>query len=159
MPLLNVDKALRSVRKTPVILQTLLRDVTQEQAQTATDGSDGWSVLFIVCHLRDYETIFAERLNLSLAEDGAHYPRVNNDAMIIDHRYAEQDLRTVLTDYVQKRQTFIAQVETLTEEQWARRGVHAIYGEGTVLDLVFNSAVHDLDHLEQIIRALGMAEV
>lgn len=34
----TVEKALRSMRKTPVILQHVLRGLTTEQARAATDG-------------------------------------------------------------------------------------------------------------------------
>jgi len=59
---LSPHKALRTLRKTAALLDGTLAGVTHEQATSLRDGADGWSVLFIVCHLRDYEIAWRERI-------------------------------------------------------------------------------------------------
>ena len=157
MPILNPAKALRSLRKTPVILEAMLRDVTQEQAQQYTDGPDGWSVLYVMCHLADYEFIYYERVQLMLETDEPLFPDVNNDDLIRDHDYAARKLREEYRRYAEQRQVLIAVLEGLTDEQWARRGMYPTAGEATVLSLAINVALHDLNHIEQIVHTLGRA--
>ncbi|MDX1994543.1 MAG: DinB family protein [bacterium] len=158
MPILDPEKALRTLRKNPVILQGLLRDVSQEQAVAATDGPDGWRVLFVVCHLRDFETIFLERARRFLEEDTPHLARVDHEALMTQNDYAGQNLGEAFDEFVQRRRTFINVLEGLTESEWARRGVHPSFGEGSLLDFAINTGLHDLNHIEQIVRALGLSE-
>jgi hypothetical protein len=34
-------------------------------------------------------------------------------------------------------------------------GVHLDFGDHSLLELAFNTALHDVNHIEQIVRALG----
>ena len=45
MTMMTPDRFIRSVRKTPTILNAILRDVSEEQAHELTDGPGGWSVI------------------------------------------------------------------------------------------------------------------
>lgn len=155
--LLDGSKALRTLRKTPAILEMALAGVTQEQAATLRDGPDGWSVLFIVCHLRDYDVINGDRIRLMLEQDNPTFPASSNDELIVRNNYAGQDLRATLARYQASRKTLIALLEELDAEQWERRGVHPVYGPGIVVDAAVNTAIHDVDHIEQILRCLGKA--
>jgi hypothetical protein len=153
--LLNPAKALRTMRKGPAILEALLADVSQEQAATLRDGEDGWSVLFIVCHMRDVEEIFTDRARSLLAEPNPTFRVVANEVLIERGNYAAQDLRAVLAEYSTLRAAFIALIEPLTDEQWLLAGTHPEQGPGTLLDVAINSGLHDVDHQEQIIRCLA----
>jgi hypothetical protein len=159
MALLNKDKTLRSLRKSPGLLRVLLHDVDQQTAVSKTDGPDGWSVLFIVCHITDYEEIYTERVRRILAEDEPQFATPpTNDELPILNRYAEQQLSDVVALFEQRRRTFIALLEGLNDEQLARRGFHPSSGYGTALEYGVNAALHDINHLEQIAKALGIGK-
>jgi hypothetical protein len=153
--LVNDVKALRTMRKTPTILTTVLHGVTQEQAVALRDGPDGWSVLYIVCHLRDLETVFIQRAQDLLAMPNATLAVVSNEELIRLGDYDAQDMRAALKAYLERRQAFIALLESLDDEQWIRSGAHPVQGPATVLDVAVNAGLHDVDHIEQIIRCLG----
>lgn len=154
---LSPFKALRTLRKTHVLLSALLRGVTQVQAVAATDGPNGWSVLYIVCHLRDYETFFSERVGMMLDQNNPSFTLPGtNDELVVNNTYARQDLRLVLADYIRLRQMFITRLEGLTDDQWRRPGQDPRQGATTVLELAVNVGLHDVDHLEQIARCLKM---
>jgi DinB superfamily len=160
MPVLNAEKALRSLRKTPVILDAFLRDLTSERARAATDGPDGWSVLFVMCHLRDYEEIYTERVRLMLDQERPTFPNpLTNDELIAHNDYARQDVHKIFRDYLEKRRAYVALLENLTPAQWSRPGIHPTTGETTVLEFAINTAIHDLNHIEQIARSLNLADV
>lgn len=154
MAVLNLPKAIRSLEKTPVILNTILKGVTQEQSVHATDGPFGWSVLFILCHLRDYETIFLERVQRAVEEDRPRLVYRSNDDLIRDNDYANQDFHEILGQLASLREQTLAYVRPLADEQLARTAIHPTWGENTALDYIVNIALHDIDHTEQIIRAL-----
>jgi hypothetical protein len=64
-------------------------------------------------------------------------------------------LRDQFERYVELRRQFIALIANCTEDQWSRRGVHPESGVVTLLELAINVGLHDVNHIEQIVRALG----
>jgi hypothetical protein len=111
-----------------------------------------------VCHLNDYETIFGDRIRQALAEDNPRYPAVDHERLVIEHRYREQDLHQTFHQYLEKRRALIDLLGNLTPEGWARRAVHPQTGDCSVLDQAVNVALHDVTHLEQMARTLGLSE-
>lgn len=152
--LVNPAKALRTMRKTPPLLVSLLEGVTQAQARSLRDGPDGWSVLWIVCHLRDIEAIFTQRARDLLAAPNPVFQVTENEELIRRGDYDRQDLRAALEAYLAGRRAFIALLEPLSEEQWLLAGTHPSQGPATLLDVAINTGLHDVDHLEQIARCL-----
>lgn len=153
--LINPAKALRTLRKTGALLEDMLRGVTQAQAAELRDGPDGWSALHVVCHLRDYEITYRERIELMLAQDNPNFVVISNEAWEARGDYANQDLRAVLADIAARRAALIARLEGLSDEQWLRPGAHPLQGPATVLDVAVNTGLHDIDHIEQIMRCLA----
>jgi hypothetical protein len=155
--ILSPAKALRTLRKNPLILNAVLAGISQQQAETLRDGADGWSIVYVVCHLRDYERIVAERIGLILREDRPLLADMDNAALIGQNRYAEQSLESTLADLSGRRGALLELLAGLSDEQWLRPGVHPAQGEGTVLDIAVNAALHDIDHIEQLVRCVHPA--
>jgi hypothetical protein len=155
--ILNPAKALRTLRKTSALLQRALVDCDQAAATTLRDGPDGWSILFIACHLRDYERIVAARVGLILTEDDPTLPAIDNAAAERSGDYAHQELTAVLADLQARRAALLTRLTALDVAAWARSGHHPTQGHGTLLDVAINTGLHDIDHLEQIAqcRELG----
>jgi len=159
MSILNPQKALRGLPQSPTILKALLASVCQQQAIQATDGEDGWSVLYIICHLRDYEDIFGERIRWLLEQDEPTFPfPLNNDELIEVNQYGVQDLQLTFGAYIDKRRALINRLKTLTPEQWERSGTFPTGNRVTVVEMAVNIILHDHNHIEQIVRALGLAD-
>lgn len=157
MPLLNPERALRALRKTPVLLNSYIRELDPERAMNLTDGPDGWNTLEIMGHLNDFETVFGDRIRRALAEDNPRFEKIDHEGLVIEHRYREQDLQQVFAQYLEKRRALIDLLQTLTPEGWARRGVHPEQGDCTVLEQAVNIALHDVTHLEQMARTLELS--
>jgi hypothetical protein len=96
---------------------------------------------------------------MMLREDNPTFPASDQRAMAIEGNYAAADLHTALAEFEARRREFIVLLESLSDAQWERRGQHPFFGETTVLTQAINSANHDLDHIEQIARALGKTSV
>lgn len=154
---LPIEWLLEGLAHSDQLLRHILADVTQERAQTTKDGDEGWSVLEIVCHLRDYQAIFAERIRRILDEDQPEFTPYDENArlaMVIENDYANQDLNAVLADYAATRAKMIARLASLDDDQWRREGQFA---DDDVVDLampVAHTVLHDADHSEQIARIL-----
>lgn len=147
-----------NMKKSYKILGMALDGVTQEQAQTLREGKDGWTILEIMCHIRDYQEIFMRRAQRMLDEDNptiVPYDATAREAMVIDNDYASQDLREVFTDYVATRHEYIALLESIDDEALDRTGTHPMVGTIAVTTSIFHTIMHDADHTEQIQRILG----
>ena len=55
------------------------------------------------------------------------------------------------------RRELVALLDGLADDQWQRQGTHALYGGLTLLDLLVFVEWHDVNHLEQIARTLGLS--
>lgn len=152
--LLSPAKALRTLRKTPLILETVLQGVSQQNAVMLRDGEDGWNVLYIVCHLHDLELIYTQRVRAMLDQANPTFEVVPNDELARAHDYARQDMRNMFGEYRARRAEFITLLEALDDTQWLRSGVHPEQGPATVLNMAINTGLHDVDHIEQITRCL-----
>jgi uncharacterized damage-inducible protein DinB len=150
--LLNPAKALRTLRKNQLILQTILANTSQNEAQTRRDGADGWTILEIVCHMRDIEAIYIKRIQDLLAVPNPIFAVVTNEVLMQRGNYQAQDMRTQLAVYLANREQLIALLEPLTDDQWLLAGEHPAQGPATLLDVAINAGLHDIDHIEQIIR-------
>ena len=154
--ILNPAKALRTLRKTPVLLGTLLQGVSNQQAATLTDGPDGWNAVFLMGHMRDYERILRQRVEAILAETHPTLPvSAPNDVLAAENNYAHANLSDMVAEWYTLRQAFIARLEEVQGQQWLRTGLHPQQGEGTLLDVAVNAGLHDIDHLEQLARILA----
>ena len=158
MPLMTGPRQLASFVRTPALLQAILKDVTQEEAMAATDGPDGWSVIEIVCHLRDFDGYFRGRCEMMLNEDNPRLPAYDHEAIAVERNYKGEKLGDALTAFLESRRSYVAFLSGLTEEQLDRPGVHPESGPITVLDQSLRAVLHDIDHTEQIARALGKVE-
>lgn len=148
---------LEGLEQSAQTLAHILADVSQAQASAIRDGDDGWSVLEIMCHLRDYQAIFAERIRRILEEEDPTFRLYDEAArlgMVVENEYAKQDLRAVLANYMSTRRAIIKRLTPLDDAQWGREGRFAA---DDVVDLtmpVVHTLLHDADHTEQIARIL-----
>ena len=120
------DWLLEGLEQSCSILGHVLAGVTQEQAQSIRDGADGWTVLEIMCHLRDYQDIFATRIGRMLAEDNPRfklYDETARMAMVVENDYANQDLKSVVAAYRSTRHELIHHLSALSDDQWTRIGI------------------------------------
>ena len=147
-----------NLRKSYQILGLMLDGVTQEQAQILRDGADGWTILEIMCHIRDYQEIFMARAQQMLNEDNPTlipYDAEAREAMITEREYAKQNLLAVFKDYVATRHQFIELLESLNDADLDRIGTHPMTGTIAVATPIYHTTMHDADHTEQIARILG----
>lgn len=157
MPMITPDRPIMSLRQTAAILDAVLREVPPERARAATDGPDGWSVVGVVCHLRDYEAVFHERATLMLSADNPALPSPDPDKLARINGYDSANLGAALATFQERRRGFLELLSGLCADQWGRRGVHPRYGDTTVLDLALHAALHDVNHVEQIAHTLAAA--
>lgn len=157
MAYLDPDRFLTAMKKTPVLLNGILRGVSQERALASTDGPEGWSVVETVCHMVDFEEISLARFRVFLERDGADLPKFDHMALHDQRSYKTQALAAEFEKYLAFRRQALAVLSGLSEAQWQRRGVHANFGDMSLLEYALHIFWHDLNHIEQIVRSLGLS--
>ncbi|RMF78688.1 MAG: DinB family protein, partial [Chloroflexi bacterium] len=110
------------MNKTVRMLGNVLQNVSQEQAATLRDGDDGWTVLEVVCHLRDYSNIFYERAQMMLNDEYPDLPAYDHEALAVERAYNQQDLREVYADMNRQRKQIVRFFLKLTDAQWQCAG-------------------------------------
>ena len=138
----------------PDALDGLLAGVDDDLARRAKGGDEGWSVVEVVCHLRDAEERAVERARAMRDEDSPMLAAYDQDALAIERGYADDDLRLAAAAFARHRADHVAVLRTLPAGGWARTGRHAEEGTITVEGQAIHLATHDVQHLAQIARAL-----
>jgi hypothetical protein len=148
-------RLINAMQKSRTLMQYNLAAVTQAQASAARDGADGWTALEALCHVRDFDAIFFERAQLAASQEHPILPRYNHLGMMTERAYAQQDFQAVLAGYQANRQRFIEWLQALPEAEWSRTAEHPEAGSISIYEIAMQAALHDLDHLEQILRSLA----
>ena len=68
-------------------IRALVEEIGDEEARWRLP-SGGWSILEIVCHLKDEETDdFRQRLRLTLEDPAKEWPKMDPEAWVTERRY------------------------------------------------------------------------
>jgi hypothetical protein len=133
-----------------------------------------WSATEILCHLRDVEELFRIRFHTILALDnpkiltwsaepadlvawgigGPVGNPLDPDRWAEELQYARSEPRRALGAFRRRRSETLALLDSLTDAQWLRGGMHPQRGRLSLGDWVASLASHDDNHLDQLKRAL-----
>jgi hypothetical protein len=145
---------IETLAATPETLAGLLRGVDEAQARSAVGGDENWSVIEVVCHLRDGEEIGLARMQAMRDQDNPQIIGFDQNALARERKYAEANLATALADFTRMRAQYVAELTALTPEQWERPGHHNEIGGITILAHAAHRTYHDAIHCAQIARQL-----
>lgn len=130
--------------------------VSHQDATTYRDSGDGWTVLEVLCHMRDFDRIFYQRAVMMRDQQLPKLPAYDHEKMAIDRHYNEQEISGVMDEFVASREQFRTFFKELTPTQWERGGYHPEReGVFTMTDALMQVTLHDVVHLEQITRILA----
>ncbi len=144
-----------ALEATPQILRNLVRHLSAEQARTphADSASDeAWSVVEIVCHLRDTEEVMSRRMRLLRDEENPRISGFDQEALAVEKDYAGSDLHKAVDAYARFRAEHVANLRDLSDEQWQRSGHHGLPGPVSIFNHTVHDVYHDAVHLAQIAR-------
>lgn len=152
MTIFTPVRFIKALHKNQQLINYILTAVPQETAASAWDGD--WNVIGVLCHLRDFDQIFYERANLMNDTDNPTLTPRDHEQLAQAGDYNHQNLAEVLAQFNTHRTRFIEWLEALPAERFARGGFHPENGQITILEQAAQVATHDIDHLEQMMRAL-----
>lgn len=152
---LSRDERLERLQRGPDDVAVAIR--AQDEAVLARrPDAKNWAAKEIVCHVRDIEELFMGRFQLIMAADDPKlsFDPATPDRWADERQYLRNDAADALAAFRRRREESLALLRTLTAEQWARGGIHAVRGRMTIDDFVTLIAWHDENHLDQLKRAL-----
>jgi hypothetical protein len=150
---LNRD-LLDALNATPETLTGLLAGISEAQARQAKGGDENWSVVEIICHLRDAEEISIQRTLAMRDQDNPLIIGYDQEALARERKYHEADLRSALAGFIVFRQRHLGVLAGLIPEQWGRSGRHNEFGDINIFAFAIHKVSHDAIHCAQIARQL-----
>ena len=142
------------IRQFPARLTELVNGLSDEQLNTAYILGE-WSVRQNVHHLPDSHMNSFIRLKLMLTEDNPTIKPYDQDLWALLPDVDGTPIRASLLILEGLHERWCSLFESLTDDQWARKGYHPEAGEITVEDLVVTYSDHCDAHWEQITRTLA----
>ena len=115
-----------------------------------------FSATEIIYHLLEVEELWQRRLHQLLNSEDKFFQQIDPDALAKDHRYNEQPYTEGIEEWKAAREDTIDLIDAMTQEQLHTVGIHSRYGEMDVFRILDIMADHDLQHLRQMERTLGL---
>lgn len=122
---------------------------------TGRPAAAAWSATEIVCHLRDIEEAYLERIHLILVNAEPVLPVLDPERWVEERQYRRHDITLALAAFRARRTETLQLLRSLTDAHLERGGHHALRGRMTIRRIVHGTARHDEEHLEQLHRALA----
>jgi uncharacterized damage-inducible protein DinB len=143
------------LRRTPDALQAMLAELSEDWI-TGDEGPDTWSPYQVVGHLTHIEeSDWIDRTRVIL-EHGTErvFDPVDREAGFF--RFKDWKLGDLLARFAAVRAESLETLEALVEvRDLDRRGVHPVFEEVTLGQLLATWVVHDLNHLGQIVKTMA----
>lgn len=133
----------------------LINAANPDDLNTYRDGGTGWTVVEVLCHLRDFEALFLHRARITVEQEKPDLPFPQPDDLAAEKHYNEQDAQTVLREWQALRTEFLDFLKARAALDWERLAQHPTRGDFSLHDQFFLIARHDMLHLEQAARILA----
>ena len=152
----QLQDAKQILSRTPATLNALLQDLPGEWL-LANEGPDTWSPFDIVGHLihgEETDWIPRARIILEHGEQGTFEPF---DRFAMFERSKGKSLSDLLAEFQRLRELRLDELDrmNLTPELLHQRGRHPELGVVTLGQLLSTWVVHDLGHIQQIVRVMA----
>lgn len=152
----NLEKSLEILQRTPEVLDTLLRGLSDEWTKN-NEGPETWSPFDIVGHLIHGEkTDWIPRIEIILSNrnDKTFEPfNMHAHFKASEGKSLEQLLDEFRALRAQNVQHLLS--KKLTGNDLSKTGIHPEFGEVTLREMLSTWAVHDLNHIAQISRVMA----
>ncbi|MBE2218954.1 MAG: DinB family protein [Ignavibacteria bacterium] len=151
----DLSKSLEILSNTPSVLESLLHGLSNEWLYS-NEGPDTWSPFDIVGHLVHAElTDWMERMDIILNKEDKHFKPFDRFAQFTESK--DKSISELLAEFRTLREKNIKNLKDLniTEEKFDELGIHPVFGEVTLRELLSTWVVHDLNHIAQITRVMA----
>lgn len=130
----------------PQLLRQAVQGLTSDQVRLRPIPGR-WSVLEVVCHVADFEPIYADRIKRVLAEPAAQLISGDPDLFAARLAYHDRDLEEELHIIALTRSQVARILRTATAADFARTGTHSVDGPISLETLLRRVTGHIPHHL------------
>ncbi|EDL62130.1 DinB family protein [Gimesia maris] len=109
-----------------------------------------WSTRQVICHIADFEPVYADRMKWIIAEDQPPLPGADHNLFAERLAYDQRDMEEELQLITVVRQNMSRILKTLNEEHFQRTGLHSHDGEVSVANLLERITHHIPHHIQMI---------
>lgn len=145
-PVTDIQPAVALLEKTPLLLETLLRDLSTELLQWKP-APDRWSISEVLAHLADIEQTYSERVRRIMAESSPLLERYDQARAA---NYSQGTAAQHLAAFLSTRRGIVALLRGLPASVGTCTAMHSELGTITLAQLLHEWAGHDLGDLRQI---------
>lgn len=111
--------------------------------------AEGWSLLEVLTHLADAETVYGIRARLLVSESDPVLQPYDQEAWAA--RYAAlETIGTALERWRVMREANLRLFDSLAEDDWSKTGLHLERGRESLEHQLVRMSDHDVAHLGQI---------
>jgi len=157
---MNISALIDQYRAGSTQLRKAVAGMSHEQL-TARPVAGKWSTLEVVCHLADFEPIYADRMKRVIAEENPLLPSGDPDKFHAGLVYDIRDVTEELTLIETVRNQMARILKTLPESTFTRTGKHSTDGPlslGVLLERITGHIPHHVQFIEEKRKALGLAD-
>ncbi|MGE5252174.1 MAG: DinB family protein [Bacteroidota bacterium] len=142
------------MRADPAAISSLIEELPASAWASRPEPSE-WALNEILCHLRDMEReVNQPRVQRLTSEPEPFIAAQSTDQWAEERGYLRQDGRTAFSQFLAARLATLETLQGLSQEDWARRARHSIFGPTNLLEMVGFMATHDRIHIQQIWKLL-----
>jgi uncharacterized damage-inducible protein DinB len=155
---MNLPALLDQYRAGPAQLLKAVAGMSREQL-AARPVPGKWSTLEVVCHIADFEPVYADRMKRVIAEENPLLQAGDPDLFQARLAYSSRDAAEELTLIETVRSQMARILATLPESDFARTGKHSIDGPlslAVLLERIAGHIPHHAQFIEEKRRALGI---
>ena len=152
----TIATAIEILEQTPGTLTHMLQNLSAAWT-TNNEGGDTWSVYNVIGHLAHGErTDWMTRAELILS-DNTDKTFKTFDRLAQFKASEGKSLQQLLEEFAALRNRNIETLRSkkITEQDLLKKGIHPVFGEVTLSQLLSTWTVHDLDHISQISRVMA----
>lgn len=145
------------LRATPAAIHSICQHLSSD-LWYSKPGDDEWSIVEIVCHLRDADQcVNIPRFKEALRKENPFLPSIDADSWVSDHSYLEENGSKALFQMLNARIEFLELLEGFPGEWWKKNIRHSVFGPTSLAELIMFIVTHDKIHLRQLLRAYRAA--
>ena len=149
MTLYRPHEVMTRLAENPPLFREAIDRLPEDRLEWTPAGT-AWAAVDVLRHVRDAQSVLAQRIELILDEDD---PPLEFQAVFEWTNQGTgqaESAHSILETYISSRDASVSRLQVMDPDGWSRTGVHEEFGRVTLIDQASYFAAHELIHLRQL---------